>query len=95
MKDRDPTPAQLMPRWWQRGSTGLLYAAYALWLVPVVLYFWGGADLLTAFAWLVGVIVVQFVLVKLIALIEFMATGNEMDRLRAEQDKAAQQGEKN
>ena len=94
MAGRDYTPAKLMPVWWQKGSTALLYAAYALWLVPIVLYFRGDASLLTAFAWLVGVIVVQFVLVKLIALIEFMATGTEIDRLRALDDKAAEQGEK-
>jgi VIT1/CCC1 family predicted Fe2+/Mn2+ transporter len=95
MKDRDYIPAKLMPKWWQTGSSALLYAAYALWLVPVALYFWGSASLLGAFAWLVGVIVVQFVLVKLIALIEFMATGTEIDSLRARDDAAAQQGDKN
>jgi fatty acid desaturase len=89
MKEHPIVPAALMPKWWQRSTTALLYAAYGLWLLPPVLYFWGGVDLLTAFAWLVGVVVVQFVLVKLIALIEFMSTGSEIDRLRAEEDKRA------
>jgi hypothetical protein len=91
----DHTPAKLMPKWWQRASAAVLYAAYALWLVPLGMYFLGGADALTAFAWLIGMVVAQFILVKLIALIEFLTTANEIERLRAAEDGLAQTGDKN
>ncbi|MGB5865453.1 MAG: hypothetical protein WBG95_14285 [Sulfitobacter sp.] len=93
MSSEPITAARLMPKWWQVGATALLYAAYALWLVPVVLYFWGGSSLLTAFAWLMGVLVFQFILVKLIALIEFLSTGSKIERLREEEDKNALLGD--
>lgn len=91
----EPTPAALMPRWWQLTSAAVLYAAYALWLVPPVLYVWGGADLLSAGLWLVAVLIVQFILVKLIALIEYLATAKKIDDLRATEDTQTHTGDKN
>jgi hypothetical protein len=89
------SPAVLMPRWWQLSSTAVLYAAYGLWLVPFGRYFWGGADLLSAGLWLVGVLIAQFILAKLIALIEFMATAKKIEDLRAAEDALAHTGDKN
>lgn len=93
MTDQPITAKTLMPKWWQVCSTALLYGAYLLWLIPVVLYFWGDADLLTAGLWFAGVVVVQFVLVKVIALVEYLSTANEIERLSAEEDDLAQFGD--
>ena len=86
MTDAPITAKTLMPKWWQIGSTALLYAAYLLWLIPVVLYFWRDAGALMAGIWLAGVVIVQFVLVKAIALVEYISTANELERLSAEDD---------
>jgi|GEM_PF-3310327 hypothetical protein len=94
MKDQDYIPKTLMPTWWQLSSTVLLYAAYLLWLLPVVLYFQDDGTALTAGLWLAGVIVVQFVLVKAIALIEYVSTANKIERLRAAEDGLAHTGDK-
>ncbi|QUJ77500.1 hypothetical protein KDD17_05785 [Sulfitobacter albidus] len=86
MTDTLPTPAELMPRWWQIGAQTLLYAAYLLWLIPLVQYFANGASLGTALAWLAGVIVVQFILAKLVSLAETLATARALENLRAARD---------
>ena len=94
MTEHTIMPATLMPKWWRVCATALLYAAYLLWFVPVAMYFWGGATMLTAFAWFAGVVVVQFILVKLIALVEYLSTANTIERLRAEEDDRAEFGDK-
>lgn len=86
MTDPAITPKTLMPKWWQAGTTVLLYAAYLLWLIPLVAYFRNGADLLTAGMWLAGVIVIQFGAVKGIALVEYLATANKIERLSDEEN---------
>jgi hypothetical protein len=94
MSEPSIVPKTLMPKWWQLGTTALLYAAYLLWLLPVVLYFQDNGTALSAGLWLAGVIFVQFVLVKLITLIEFLSTGSKIERLRAEEDARTQNGDK-
>ena len=94
MTDAPITVKTLMPKWWQVGSTTLLYAAYLLWLIPISLYFWRDAGALTAGLWLAGVVVVQFVLVKVISLVEYISTANEIERLSAEDDDPVPFGEK-
>lgn len=93
MSDAPITARTLMPKWWQVGSTALLYAAYLLWLIPVFLYFQEGGTALTAGLWFAGVVVVQFVLVKVIAVVEYVTTANELERLSAEDDDPAPFGE--
>ena len=83
-----------MPKWWRVASTTVLYAAYLLWLVPIVLYFQGTVTLLGAFGWLVAVIVFQFVLANLVSLIEFLSTGSKIEALRQADNAAyARQGD--
>jgi len=94
MEQLDPKPAELMPKWWRVASTTVLYAAYLLWLVPVVLYFQGTVTVLGALGWLVAVIVFQFVLANLVALIEFLSTGSKIEQLRRDDNAAyAKQGD--
>lgn len=95
MTEQALTPSALMPKWWQRAATTLLYAAYLLWLIPIVLYVRGDVSLGGALAWFAGVVVLQFILVKLIALVEYLSTANEIERLNAIEDAQAQSGEQN
>ncbi|WP_299030818.1 hypothetical protein [uncultured Sulfitobacter sp.] len=94
MSEHRIAPASLMPKWWRVATTTLLYAAYLLWLVPIVLYVQGDADLLTALMWFAGVVVVQFVLVKVIAFTEYVTTANEIERLNDIEEAQAQLGDK-
>lgn len=93
MADQTFAPKTLMPKWWQTGTTALLYGAYLLWLLPIVLYFRGDVGGLGAFGWLAAVVVAQFVLVKLITYIEFASTAKKIEQLRADEDASAQSGE--
>lgn len=94
MQQSDPKPADLMPKWWRIASSSVLYAAYLLWLVPIVLYVQGTVTLLGAFGWLVAVIVFQFVLANLVALIEFLSTGSKIEaQRRADNAAYAKQGD--
>lgn len=70
-------------------SMSILYAAYLLWFLPFVLYFSGRADLLTAGLWLVGVVIAQFVLLKLISFVEYLCTAKKIKQLRAKEDSEA------
>ncbi|KIN72215.1 hypothetical protein Z949_1387 [Sulfitobacter guttiformis KCTC 32187] len=83
-----------MPEWWQTGSTALLYAAYLLWLLPVVLYVRGDADAMTAGLWFIAVAVAQFALVKVVALVEAIATAHKIERSDVEKIDFSKIGDK-